>query len=67
LKDPISIFIVYATSEHRPPVNNGYTFRVSRVVIAHRFDCTVKPVYNGHPWDLKKVAVGQRCLIKLRF
>jgi hypothetical protein len=19
--------------------------------------CTVKPVYNGHPWDLKKVAV----------
>jgi hypothetical protein len=28
---------------------------------------TVKPVYNGHPWDLKKVAIGQRCLIKLRF
>jgi hypothetical protein len=23
-------------------------------------------VYNGHPWNLKKVAVGQRCLIKLR-
>jgi hypothetical protein len=19
--------------------------------------CTVKPLYNGHPWDLKKVAV----------
>ena len=28
---------------------------------------TVKPVYNGHPWDLKKAAVWQRCLIKLRF
>ncbi len=28
---------------------------------------TVKPVYNGHPWVLKKVAVWQRCLIKLRF
>ncbi len=28
---------------------------------------TVKPVYNGHPWDLKKAAVRQRCLIKLRF
>jgi hypothetical protein len=24
-------------------------------------------VYNGHPWDLKKVAVLKRCLIKLRF
>jgi hypothetical protein len=22
--------------------------------------CTVKPVYNGHPWDLKNVAVKQR-------
>ncbi len=20
----------------------------------------VKPVYNGHPWDSKKVAVGQK-------
>jgi hypothetical protein len=28
---------------------------------------TVKPVYNGHPWDLKKVAVWKRCLIKLIF
>ncbi len=28
---------------------------------------TVKPVYNGHPWDLKKVAVLQRCMMKLRF
>ncbi len=28
---------------------------------------TVKPVNNGHPWDLKKVAVGKRFLIKLRF
>jgi hypothetical protein len=28
---------------------------------------TVKPVYNGHPWGLKKVAVWKRGLIKLRF
>ncbi len=27
----------------------------------------VKPVYNGHPWDLKKVAAWKRCVIKLRF
>ncbi len=27
----------------------------------------VKPLNNGHPWDLRKVAVGKRCLIKLRF
>ncbi len=29
--------------------------------------CTVKPVYNGLPWDLKKVAVWKRGLIKLGF
>jgi hypothetical protein len=23
---------------------------------------TVKPVYNGHPWDLKNVAVKQRVI-----
>jgi hypothetical protein len=23
---------------------------------------TVKPVYNGHPWDLKNVAVMQRVI-----
>jgi hypothetical protein len=26
------------------------------------FEGTVKPVYNGHPWDLKKVAVKQRVM-----
>ena len=31
------------------------------------FHDTVNHVYNGHPWDLKKVAVWNRCLIKLRF
>jgi len=25
---------------------------------------TVKPVYNGHPWDLKNVAVMQRVVLK---
>jgi hypothetical protein len=28
---------------------------------------TVKPVYNGHPWDLKKAGVRKRCLMKLKF
>ncbi len=28
---------------------------------------TVKPVYNNHPWDLKKVIVCKRGLIKVRF
>ena len=28
-----------ATSEQRPPVNNGHKFRVQRVVVVHRFDC----------------------------
>jgi hypothetical protein len=31
------------------------------------FTSTVKPVYNGHHWDLKKETVWQRRLIKLRF
>ena len=31
------------------------------------YPSTVKPVYNGHPWDLKKVAVWKRGLIKVRF
>ncbi len=26
------------------------------------FENIVKPVYNGHPWDLKNVAVKQRVL-----
>ena len=33
----------------------------------HKNVNTVKPVYNGHTWDLKKAAVWQRCLIKLWF
>ncbi len=46
-----------------------YTFEtfVYKENIIYIFQSTVKPVYNGHPWDLKKVAVWQRCLIKLRF
>jgi hypothetical protein len=37
---------------------------VSRVVVVCRFDCTVKPVYNGHPWDLRNVAVMERVIRK---
>jgi hypothetical protein len=29
-------------------------------IIVCCFDSTVKPVYNGHPWDSKKAAVVQR-------
>jgi hypothetical protein len=28
-----------------------------------RFECTVKPVYNRHPWDSKKVAVAQKWVV----
>ncbi len=29
--------------------------------VTHKlFTFTVKPVYNGHPWDLKNVVVTQR-------
>jgi hypothetical protein len=27
------------------------------------FGCAVKPVYNSHPWDSKKVAVVQNVVI----
>ncbi len=41
LKSPISIFIIQGTSEQRPPVNNDRNFRVLRVAVVHRFDCTL--------------------------
>jgi hypothetical protein len=31
------------------------------------FPCIVKPVYNNHPWDLKKVGVWKRGMIEVRF
>jgi hypothetical protein len=31
-----------------------------RLIHTHIFVYTVKPAYNGHPWDPKKVAVVQR-------
>jgi hypothetical protein len=40
LKGPIYIIIIKATSEQRPPVKNGLNFRVPRVAIEYRFDCT---------------------------
>jgi hypothetical protein len=30
------------------------------VILILKLNCTVKPVYNGHPWDPKKVAVVPR-------
>ncbi len=37
----------------------GYNFRV--------YASTVKPVYNGHPWDPEKVTVIQKVAVVQRF
>jgi hypothetical protein len=34
-------------------------FAVSHTMQIGKIECTVKPVYNGHPWDPKKAAVVQ--------
>jgi len=42
------------TSEQRPPVNNGHYFGVPRVVVVHKFDCTVTCVQQpllGHQYS----------------
>ena len=39
LKGPIFFFLIKATSEQRPPVNNSLNFRVPRVDVVYRFDC----------------------------
>ncbi len=33
---------------------------VVNVIVVTKFDYTVKPVYNDHPWDLKILAVVDR-------
>ncbi len=35
--------------------------------VISKFDCTVKPVYNGHPWDPKKLAVVDRWPLLIGF
>ncbi len=35
-----------------------------QVVVVHRFDCLVKPVYNNHPLGLKNVVVMLRVIWK---
>ena len=35
-------------------------FMVPKVFEPLKFDCTVQPPYNSHPWDSKKVAVVGR-------
>ena len=47
--------------------NNDVVLNLCQIRLKNVYAYTVKPVYNGHPWDLKKVAVRQGCLIKLRF
>ncbi len=44
-----------------------WSCNVKYALALSKFSNTVKTVYNNHPWDLKKVAVGKRCLIKLGF
>ncbi len=48
---------------------NIFHFQFMNIMVNEFFTYmnTVKPVNNGHPWDLEKVAVWKRCLIKLRF
>jgi hypothetical protein len=29
------------------------------------FECTVKPVHNGHPWDPKNMVLMQRVVRKI--
>jgi hypothetical protein len=48
-------------------IENLLQFPQKKKFVKFYFHDTVKHVYNGHPWDLKKVAVWNRCLIKLRF
>ncbi len=38
----------------------SYKVRNKKYEISIDTSCTVKPVYNGHPWDSKKVSVVQR-------
>ncbi len=40
-------------------------FLLSENLKKQKKENTAKPEYNGHPWDLKKVAVWKRCLIKV--
>ncbi len=35
-------------------ISSKITYHWVKVI---KFTSTVKPVYNGHPWDLKKAAV----------
>jgi hypothetical protein len=37
--------------------------KLNKTLIEH----TVKPVHNGHPWDLKKWPFDRSALIKVRF
>ncbi len=49
--------------------NNFVSFLLNIIIkyMLEEVSCTVIPVYNNHPWYLKKAAVWHRCLIKLRF
>jgi hypothetical protein len=38
--------------------------KLNKQLIFYIISRTVKPVYNSHPWDLKKVVVMQRVFLK---
>ncbi len=44
--------------------NNQPEAYLPRVAVVHKFDCTFKPVYNHHSWDLKNVVAMQRVVWK---
>jgi hypothetical protein len=39
---------------------NKNEFKLKKLQKCHTTYYTVKPVYNGHPWDLKNVVITQR-------
>jgi hypothetical protein len=41
--------------------------KISNLTSDFQLRSTFKPMYNDHPWDLKKGAVWKRLLIKFRF
>ncbi len=53
--------IFFTNTKHK---NNFYNLKEDKVkfffVLEVKSLYTVKPVYNGHPWDSKKVAVVQK-------
>ena len=61
IKSVFVIEIIQLKSVKSRKIPNEKFCRIEPATPNHTFDAyTVKPVYKGHPWDLKNVAVMQR-------